>query len=482
VSQHKFEIKLSGEFVSGRHFERTEVRQEFGPAPIDSDPLILRTTRLLEDWLNNWDRIAQLKHATCTQLLSTETLKTMGSHLWKLIAENEVGEGLINVAAQLPGQRLRVLISIDGDVRPEIAGLPWEFMYYPGTGQGDDFFLSTRSDLVLTRYVTAQVPAIKPVQQTLRVLFLVVLPDDRKFAMDRVRIGRLAERLPTICPLEVVTFTDKWDSERREALFSADAKPFHVIHVIGLCRGTVREPKIYFPTGESAQWIDPAPLVNLLTRSGGQPAVPRLVVLELCDDVDGDASENFERMAPSLIRAGTPAVLAMQYPLPSDTEGGFTENLYQRLTQGMAIGEAVQEIRQMYVDDPRISRLLGTPVLYLHEDSALVGKMPKDRVRRRVTKRQAPAAPAGRDARIRKRFLITIAKADISEELTDDMMAWVRDTDWSMDLDEARAAVDDRRRKRWDEPELRSLFAKLKQDLSEVAKDEEGPRGVRRTA
>ena len=41
---------------------------------------------------------------------------------------------------------------------------------------------------------------------------------------------------------------------------------------------------------------------------------PRFVVLELSEMEEGDADENFERLAPELIQSGIPAVLAMQYP------------------------------------------------------------------------------------------------------------------------------------------------------------------------
>ena len=55
---------------------------------------------------------------------------------------------------------------------------------------------------------------------------------------------------------------------------------------------------------------DPAQFVATLTANALRP---RLVVLQLCDFEDGNVTENFERIAPDLIRGQVPAVLALQY-------------------------------------------------------------------------------------------------------------------------------------------------------------------------
>jgi len=71
----------------------------------------------------------------------------------------------------------------------------------------------------------------------------------------------------------------------------------------------------------------------------------RLVFLNACETGRGGRVEWNRGVAPALVAAGLPAVVANQYPVLDSAATAFARELYAQLAVGRALGDAVREAR-----------------------------------------------------------------------------------------------------------------------------------------
>jgi len=92
----------------------------------------------------------------------------------------------------------------------------------------------------------------------------------------------------------------------------------------------------------------------------------RLVVLNACASAQAGNGSLFSGMGPALVKAGVPAVVAMQYPtVQLQTASRFSRALYRALASGRQVDAAVNEGRNLLASDSMTTRDWSTPVLYL---------------------------------------------------------------------------------------------------------------------
>jgi CHAT domain-containing protein len=83
----------------------------------------------------------------------------------------------------------------------------------------------------------------------------------------------------------------------------------------------------------------------------------RLAFLNACETGRGGRVEWNRGVAPALVAAGLPAVVANQYPVEDQAATAFARELYAQLAAGSALGDAVREARVA------VARDLGTAAL-----------------------------------------------------------------------------------------------------------------------
>ncbi|MFN8090746.1 MAG: CHAT domain-containing protein [Vicinamibacteria bacterium] len=71
----------------------------------------------------------------------------------------------------------------------------------------------------------------------------------------------------------------------------------------------------------------------------------RLVFLNACESARGGRVEWNRGVAPALVAAGVPAVVANQYPVEDRAATAFARDLYASLARGLSIGDAAREAR-----------------------------------------------------------------------------------------------------------------------------------------
>jgi CHAT domain len=341
-----------------------------GKAKIAYDRLRLDTVGLLQQWLGRWQLISEIG-AKNKEFPVLTTFRILGQYLYEIVFSGDVNNGFLRSyrEAEAAGEPLRVLLSFDEDAS-ELATLPWEFLWCPEDRQSRGFYLATNTKLVLNRFLPGRPSKMLTADLPLRVLFVMCIPPGTGAA----QVEQRGDILAIIAGLRdhgdqlVVRLVENWDVDSVEEELKQEP---HVVHIIGNARhvrdsaGRMRgEIELPGPDG-TLTWKDPQQLMDLLTRGKSPEQLPRLVILHLCETWPIDFTASFERLAPELIKAGIPAVLATQYPISANAARRFTSRLYARLAAGDEIDQIVQDARYDMSSRLNDNRLIGTPVLYM---------------------------------------------------------------------------------------------------------------------
>jgi hypothetical protein len=323
--------------------------------------------RLFERWLTLRDRTWR-----------AEEIRVFGSLLHRCLFPERVWswlEAVIDREAEHPIE-LELIFPAEPPYS-RLAAIPWEYVYQPARPGRSGRFLATDPHVLVSRYLQLEagepeLPAIRD----FRVLIVVSRPKD-----------------PRLGPVEyedVVAGIEEWAADRgftatvlhdpsavqlSSALTGRDGDPPHLVHFIG--HGSFDPDRgqanlaLVDPAG-GTDWVPDQNIAELFGRDG---VAPRVVVLHCCEGGRVDFDASFAGVAPQLARAGVAAVVAMQYAVTNETATAFSRSLYQQLAAHgdlrIAVREARWEIGRLGVD--RDTRLVGVPVLYLQNGSALAG-------------------------------------------------------------------------------------------------------------
>lgn len=289
-----------------------------------------------------------------------DAAKQFGGRLFGAVFSGTVRDCLTGSLARADASDagLRVRLHLDG--APELADLPWEFLYNPSLNR----FLALSVDTPLVRFI--DVPErIRPLDVTppLRILAVIANASDyepldverewkhlREALQDAQQSGRV-----TLERLEVASLPalQKKLQERE----------YHILHFVGHGgfdeRAQDGELIMEEPSGRGR-------------RVGGQylgtilhdHASMRLVVLNACEGARSSRTDPFAGVAQSLVQQGVPAVIAMQFEISDDAATVFAGGFYEALARGYPVDAALAEVRKtLYAGDNAVE--WGTPVLYL---------------------------------------------------------------------------------------------------------------------
>lgn len=268
--------------------------------------------------------------------------------------------------AEHEGRGLRIRLSIDA---PEINAWPWELLHDP---QRDRTF-ATSIATPLVRYLDRadQFGGLANLRAELPLRMLVVLPK----AADLNLVKERAVIEQAVAPLENELALNVLDGVVTRARF-ADALitgDYHIIHGSG--HGGVADGISYiglnYPDG-TADWVDGQVMARFIVNCKSL----RLAVLNVCSSGKTDEGRAFQGLAPQLVRAGLPAVVAMQFPLSDDAAMTFAEEFYRRLCAGehsiglvdVAVTYARNMLAILYPGD----RSFAAPVLYTHARDGVI--------------------------------------------------------------------------------------------------------------
>jgi hypothetical protein len=304
-------------------------------------------------------------------------LAEQGEALWEWLFPPPV-ERLYRaaLATVAPSGGVRLRLRIDP---PELAVLPWEMAYDPERGCFPA--LSTRTPVV--RYVGLPfrpTPLASPTP--VRILFVSSSPHGLPRLDVAGEKARLLDALADLLSGERVVVDVLEGRATVEALQDALRGDYRILHFGGHGRaGTLlleEEDGLAHPVGAEA-------LAVLLGDSGVS-----LAVLNACE-TGAQAGGPFAGVAPSLVRAGLPAVVAMQAPMPDASAKRFSRTLYAALADGLSLDAAVTEGRKavaLYtgMDQPD----WAIPVLYLRAPDGVLWALADEKEAEAETPRASP--------------------------------------------------------------------------------------------
>lgn len=290
------------------------------------------------------------------------------------------------------GVRLRLVID-----DPGLVTFPWEYL------REDSAWLAASVRTPVVRWLDLPEP-VRPLTVTLPLRMLVVIPDhpDLDTAAER-RI--LEDALADVRGDVDAQFLE--GRVTRETLTRAvEDGEWHVLHYIG--HGDFAEDRAVLLLNDEDDGIDAVGGEWVVALLHNQERL-RLVVLNSCRGATTSAARPLAGMAPLLVQAGVPAVVAMQDAILDEHALAFARTFYHHLLRGpdrgrvdIAISHARNELLKKSLDDRRDRDLLpgegpgtahavGIPVLYLRSgDGVLFNVVPR-------SGREVPWSAAARD-------------------------------------------------------------------------------------
>lgn len=346
MNYYDFELLVTSDYKIRVTSERGEADDELH---LDTNEIGL-TLQLIEQAQTN----AALLRGLGTRLYEALFPADIHAHLQASIAGAE---------ALGCGVRLRLVME-----PPEIAALPWEFLYDADTNT----FLANSTQTALSRYIPVRATRrdIKAASPPLKVLLVISSPRDRdpldvegeKRLIHEALADHLAAGRIEIDVLEEATIRDI-NQKLRE-------KPYNVFHFIG--HGTFDGDKGYITLIDQdnrARLVDDETFGNFFlgNRSLG------LAVLSACQGAAISSRRAFVGIAPHLIRRGVPAVIAMQYAIADRTAKLFADEFYRTLALGWPVDAAIQTVRNAISMERGLDRPdFATPVLFMRAKDGVI--------------------------------------------------------------------------------------------------------------
>jgi len=263
-------------------------------------------------------------------------------------------------------RRLRVILRVRP---PELARLPWEFLF----DESHNDYVCPTTTLIRNPQVAAPLRPLS-VRPPLRILCMAAAPDDQEPLAIRAEQQRLGSALAGLEREGLIelgwTAGDTWRDLRTALRRSGDAQ-WHVFHFIGhggfdaaAQEGTLRL------SGEGGGTYDLG-AENLAMVLESRPSL-RLVVLNACETGRSSAADPFSSVAGALLQRGVPAALAMQFPISDRAAEEFSRTFYEGLAHRMPVDAAVTDARQAIRLALRGTLEWGTPVLYMRSLDGLL--------------------------------------------------------------------------------------------------------------
>jgi CHAT domain/Effector-associated domain 7 len=259
-----------------------------------------------------------------------------------------------------------------------LAHLPWEYLYLPADNAGGlTGFLALDRRVSITRYEVMGQPVIAstPVNgEPVRFVGTLASPatlEPLKLDRERELLQQAFAQLGGIRP-------EFYPKATVETLVDAMSEPAGIFHFAG--HGVFEQPPggpryggaegrgslIYHDANGGPVRVSAERLAMLLRDRG-----VRLAMLGACQSAQRDGVNPWSGVATSMVRAGIPAVVGMQFKILDNNALAFNRQFYRALLSGQSIDEAMHAGRlAMLMQTGDDERDWGVPVLYLRTDDA----------------------------------------------------------------------------------------------------------------
>ena len=297
----------------------------------------------------------------------TEAARAFGSRLYGAVFATDVGRQWARSVDAAERDNLGLRLRLRLSEAPELADLPWEYLYSPTS---DDFVvLSSWTPVV--RYISLDkgAPPLR-VAPPLRMLAMVSSPTDYPPLDVEAEWARLDEAMGGVVEAGLVEIHRLENATLRDLQRAMRRTDFHLFHFIG--HGGFDEQAddgvLLLETEEGrAREVSGRQLGTILDDA----RTVRVAVLNACEGARSSGNDPFAGVAQSLVARGIPAVVAMQFEISDRAAIVFAHEFYTAITDGLAVEGAVGEARRA-IFGSKSDVEWGTAVLYMRaEDGRL---------------------------------------------------------------------------------------------------------------
>ncbi len=336
-------------------------------------PLGAAVTEFTRDFLGPDVEDFVLRLSSCgagDALSDVELAKRVGEQLFVAVFAGEVGTHLQRSMDLARREGTRLCIRLRLQKVPELASLPWEYLY----NRTENDFLALSALTPFVRYIAREpIPPLRVVPP-LRILLAISMPRDYPpldAAGERDKLERaLRESIQGDLLAENRVQIDLVSRQDGESMLTALQRAlrrddYHIFHFVGhghFDAGTGQGMLILEDTEGYGLAVSGEQLGNYLRDEIRVTRTLRLVVLNACLGGRPSRRELAGGVATALVQMGIPAVIAMQAEISDAGAIAFAQGFYGALADGWPLDLALTEGRKSIY---AISGLeWGKPVLY----------------------------------------------------------------------------------------------------------------------
>ncbi|MGW8226897.1 MAG: CHAT domain-containing protein, partial [Anaerolineales bacterium] len=315
-----FELEISNSDQPGHyiaHVQRSpagEAKSEF-EMPFTSDRIEVLTLKL-----------ARVRSAT-RRVNSPEfaAAHELGANLFKAVFKGQVRDRLrssLEKTRSMTGTGLRLKLRLQD--APELANLPWEFLYDTDLER----FIAQSIQTPIIRYLELpESPTPFKINLPLQILGMVSSPSDYRLLDVQQEQENLKNSLSPLIRSGKVKIT--WLSEPtldnlRQALRGGEYHIFHFIGHGGYDNTRDQGILVFEDRDGKGSWAD-ADRLGVLFHD--HPSM-RLVILNACEGARNSIDDPFASVAATLVRQGIPSVVAMQFEISDSAAIDFATEFY----------------------------------------------------------------------------------------------------------------------------------------------------------
>jgi tetratricopeptide (TPR) repeat protein len=331
------------------------------------------------------------------ELASLEEIKAFGSRLFQAVFDDEIYSYLRLSQDEAErqgadGLRIRLILT---EV-PELADLPWEYLYDPGRAQ----FLSLSTKTPIVRYLDLSERvhplAVKP---PLRVLVMISSPKDQPALDVDQEWTQLSQALAELQAAGRVELELLKDATLPTLQNQLRQREYHVFHYVGhgAFDDGLQDGLLILENEEGLSQPVRGEVLGALLHNG--PTL-KLALLNACEGAKGSRSDPFAGTAQSLVRKQIPAVIAMQTAISDEAAKTFAAEFYRALADDYPVDKALTEARMaIYLQGNE--REWAIPVLFMRtSDARLEAAKPAAAAPVQLAVAVETKAPARRKVRI----------------------------------------------------------------------------------
>ncbi|HYV06537.1 MAG TPA: CHAT domain-containing protein [Blastocatellia bacterium] len=307
-----------------------------------------------------------------------DAARDFGSRLFQAVFAGGVNTRL-HVSLSEVAEQFGLRIQLNLSEVPELAALPWEYLYDPDFGQ-----VSRLSKTPVVRYIDLKRPnKALGIKLPLRILVMISSPGDYAPLDVSKEWGKLNRSLKELIDRRMVELVLLKEATIPALLDQFRNPPFHVFHFIGhggydsatgdgylVFEEPVEDDEGIGETDDRrsrGHRVNGERVANLLQNHGSL----RLAVINACEGARASVANPFGGVAQSLVRASIPAVVSMQFPITDEAAIAFAAEFYKAIADYYPVDAALVDARNRMNDAE-----WGTPALYMRSPDGCIFEAP----------------------------------------------------------------------------------------------------------